>query len=114
VFVQPQSWSPQTHATVYYLPGTTGWSTAFIVNAPIVPWNPQVQTGDASFGVKSNQFGFNITGTNNFTVVVAASTNLASPVWVPLQTITLTNGSFYFSDPEWTNHSSRYYSLQMP
>ncbi|HLZ55026.1 MAG TPA: leucine-rich repeat protein, partial [Verrucomicrobiae bacterium] len=36
-----------TVARIYYLPGTTGW-------------NPQVQTGDGSFGVQTNQFGFNI------------------------------------------------------
>jgi hypothetical protein len=79
-----------------------------------VLWNPQVQTSEASFGVRSNQFGFNITGTNSFTVVVEASTNLANPVWTPLRTVTLTNGSFYFTDPEWTNYSRRYYSLRMP
>jgi predicted Na+-dependent transporter len=70
--------------------------------------------GDGDFGVRNNHFGFNITGTTNFTVVVAACTNLASPVWVPLATNALVNGSFYFSDPQWTNYPSRFYSLQMP
>jgi predicted Na+-dependent transporter len=64
--------------------------------------------------VQNNQFGFNITGTNSFSVVVAACTNLASPVWVPLTTNTLIAGSFHFSDPQWTNYPSRFYSLQMP
>ena len=40
--------------------------------------------------------------------------NLAGPVWVPLATNTLVNGSFYFSDPQWTNYPGRFYSLQMP
>jgi hypothetical protein len=101
------------NATVYYLPGTTGWSNQF-AGLPAVLWNPLIQTGDASFGVRSNKFGFNITGTNDFMVVVEASTNLASPVWTPLQTNTLTKGAFYFSDPQWTNYSSRYYSLGLP
>ena len=102
-------------ATGYYLPGTTGWSD-FSANTglPAVMWNPLIQVGDGSFGVQNNQFGFNITGTNNFTVVVAACTNLAGAVWVPLTTNTLVKGSFYFSDPQWTNYPNRFYSLQMP
>jgi hypothetical protein len=95
--------------TIYYLPGTTGWSNTF-AGLPAVLWNPLIQ----AVGVQSNQFGFNITGTNNFTVVVEACTNLANPVWAPLQTLTLTNGSFYFSDPNWTNYSSRFYGLGLP
>ena len=57
--------------TVYYLPGTTGWSSTF-AGGPAILWNPVIQTGDGSFGVQNNQFGFNITGTNNFTFVVEA------------------------------------------
>jgi hypothetical protein len=102
--------------TVYYLPGTTGWSNTFssFPTVPAVEWNPLIQTGDGSFGVQSNQFGFNIIGTTNFTFVVEACTNLANPVWVPLTTNTLTNGSFYFSDPQWTNYPSRFYGLGLP
>ena len=77
-------------------------------------WNPLIQVGDGSFGVKNNKFGFKITATNNFTVVVEASTNLANPVWTPLQTVTLTNGSCYFSDPQWRNYPARYYGLGFP
>jgi hypothetical protein len=101
--------------TVYYLSGTMGWSD-FSANTDLTPvlWNPLIQTGDASFGVQNNQFGFNITGTNNFTVVVEACTDLANSVWSPLQTVTLTNGSFHFSDPQWTNYPARFYGLVMP
>ncbi|MSU36263.1 MAG: hypothetical protein EXS36_14440 [Pedosphaera sp.] len=46
------------NATVYYLAGTTGWgSTLGIVmftGRPVVLWNPQVQTSDATFGVQAN------------------------------------------------------------
>jgi hypothetical protein len=75
--------------------------------------SPQIQT-NANFGIQSNLFGFEITGQANSTVVVAASTNLASPVWTPLLTNTLTNGSFYFSDPQWSNYPGRFYILQTP
>jgi hypothetical protein len=31
-----------------------------------------------------------------------------------LQTNTLAGGSFYFSDPEWTNYPSRFYRVRSP
>jgi hypothetical protein len=27
---------------------------------------------------------------------------------------TLTNGSIYFSDPDWTNHPGRFYRIRFP
>ena len=98
-------------ATVYYLPGTTGWGPTF-GGRPTVLWNPQVQPG--SLGVRNNQFGFTITGTSNLVVVVEASTNLANPTWSPLGTNTLSSGSAYFSDPQWTNYPTRFYRLRWP
>jgi hypothetical protein len=101
------------NVTVYYLPGTTGWGATF-AGRPAVLWNPLVQTGDASFGVRTNRFGFTITWANNRTVVVEAATNLANPVWIPVGTNILTNGASYFSDPEWINHPARFYRLRSP
>jgi hypothetical protein len=100
------------NVTVYYLPGTTGWGPTF-ADRPTALWNPTVPTNDGSLGVQTNQFGFNITGTANIPVVIEASTNLAS-AWVPLQSLRLTNGAVYFSDPQWTNHSQRFYRLGAP
>jgi hypothetical protein len=99
-------------AIVYYLPGTTGWYTPF-GGRPAVLWNPQIQTS-ASFRVLSNPFGFTITGTTNIPIVVEASTNLRNGAWSPLQTCTLTNGSIYFSDPQWTNYPARFYRVRSP
>jgi len=101
---------------VYYLPGTTGWGAWFPAysSTPTALWNPQVQTGNASFGVRSNQFGFNVIGTTNIPVVIEAATNPAGSGWVPLQSCTLTNGSIYFSDPAWTNFSARFYRFNWP
>src|ERR1017187_3258110 len=100
--------------TVYYRADTTGWENfALLTGVPTVLWNPQVQN-DASFGVLMNQFGFNITGTADIVVVVEACTNLSNPTWFPLQTNTLTGGSSYFSDPDWTNHPGRFYRLRSP
>jgi BspA type Leucine rich repeat region (6 copies) len=101
------------NTTVYYLPGATGWSNTF-AGRPAVLWNPLIQTGDGNFGMRSNQFGFNITGTANIPIVVDATAHLASPVWTKLQAFTLTNGSCYFNDPQWTNFPSRYYRISLP
>ena len=92
-------------AIVYYLPETTGWDSMF-GGRPAVLWNPQVLTSDASFGVRAGQFGFTITGTSGLVIVVEASADLANPVWTPVGTNTLTGGSSYFSDPQWTNYPS--------
>ena len=99
--------------TVYYLPGTTGWSTTF-AGRPTALWRPQMQSNDPSFGVRTNQFGFNILWASGQSIVVEACTNLATPVWSPLKTNTLTTDSLYFSDPDWTNYVHRLYRLRSP
>jgi probable HAF family extracellular repeat protein len=64
--------------------------------------------------VRSNQFGFAVTGTSNLSIVVEACTNLASPSWTPLQICTLTNGPIYFSDPAWRSYPMRFYRTRLP
>jgi hypothetical protein len=107
------------NAIGYCLPGTAGWDnfTAWINSdtvLPVIRWNAQVQTSGASFGVRTNRFGFDITGSSGLVIVVEACTNLANPVWSPLQTITLTGSPVYFSDPQWTNYKRRFYGLGVP
>ena len=70
--------------------------------------------GGAGFGVRTNQFGFTVSGTAGLVVVVEASTSLARPAWQPLGTNTLNGGSFYFDYPQWTNYPARFYRLSMP
>ena len=54
------------------------------------------------------------TATTNIPIVVESSTNLANAIWVPLQSLNLTNGSFYFSDPNWSNYPARVYRIRSP
>jgi len=100
-------------AKAYYLPGTSGWGTAFDGLACVL-WNPQAQTDGADFGVRTNRFGFNITASTNVPIVVEVCTNPANPGWTPLFTGTVTNGSFYFCDAKWTNYPVRYYRIRSP
>ncbi len=99
--------------TVNYLPGTTGWTTNF-GGMPTAVWNPKVETDNASFGMKTNQFGFNIIWAGGRTVVVEACTDLGHPDWQPLQTNTLTGGTVYFSDSQCINYPVRFYRLRLP
>ncbi len=74
---------------------------------------PQIQVYDGSFGIRTNRFGFNVTGYSNQVVVVEACTNLADPIWLPLQGITLGAEPWYFSDPAWTDYPNRCYRVRM-
>jgi hypothetical protein len=99
---------PGGSGTAYYLPNTSGWdSFGFYA----LSWLPQVQNADGSFGVRTNQFGFDIVWASGQTVVVEACTNLANPVWQPIQTNTLTSDTSYFSDQQSTNYPGRFYRL---
>ncbi len=98
---------------IYYLPGTTGWGPTF-ADRPTALWLPAMQTSDTSFGIQTNQFGFNIQWASGQTVVVEACTNLYNPNWQSLQTNTLTTGTSYFSDPQWANYPDRFYRLRSP
>lgn len=99
--------------TAYYLPGAMDWGGGFC-GRPAVLWNPSVQAGDASFGVGTKGFGFNITGTANIPIVVEASTNPAAGPWLPLISLNLSGGWFHFSDPEWTRYPARFYRVHTP
>ena len=73
---------------------------------------PQVLTSDASFGVRTNRFGFTIIGFSNLVIVVEACTNPAQAAWSPVGTNT--GDTSYFSDPQWTNYPARFYRLRSP
>jgi len=99
-------------ATVYYLPGTTGWGPT-LAGVPTMLWNPQAQPG-ANFGVRDNSFGFDVAGTTDIPIVIEACTNSASQSWVRLQSFTLTNGLIHFSDSGWINFPARLYRIRSP
>jgi hypothetical protein len=101
------------NATMYYLPGGRAWGLT-IGERPTALWRPQIQTDGSDFGMRTNQFGFNISWASGMTIAVDACASLASPSWMPLQTNTLTADSFYFSDPDSTNYPTRFYRVRWP
>jgi hypothetical protein len=112
----PDLFYEANNATVYYLPGTTGWGTTF-GGRPTALWflpNPLILNIGLNFAVQTNRFGFIISWATNLSVVVEACTNLANPIWSPVGTNNLTGGWSYFSDLQWTNYLGRFYRLRSP
>jgi hypothetical protein len=109
------AFSGLTNATVHYLPGIAGWEYFPYGSCSMAQWLlpcPLILNNSPSFGVKTNMFCMTISWATNIAVVVEASTNLIN--WQPVQTNTLTAGSAYFSDPQWTNYPGRFYRLRSP
>ncbi len=96
-------------ATVYYIVGS--WEPTF-GGLPTALWIEQVQVSMGNVGVRMDEFGFTIVGTSNLVFVVETCMDLANPVWSPASTNTLTSGSSYFSDPQWTNHPTSVYRIR--
>ena len=101
--------------TAYYMPGAVGWGSSF-ASIPTVPQTlpyPVILTSDGCFGAQSNQFGFNICWATNVPVVVESCGNLVRRNWQPVQTLILTNGLCFFSDPDtnWTAYPNRFYRV---
>jgi hypothetical protein len=99
--------------TIYYLPGTRGWSTTF-ASRPTAPWLQQAPvilhlTGAGS-GV--NGFGFTVSWTTNKTVIVETSTDLLTSAWLPASTNTLVDGSFVFTSSKLTTEPKRFYRIR--
>jgi hypothetical protein len=98
-------------AKVYYQAGATGWGATFD-GLPTVKLTPQFQISDVL--VQSNKFKFSFSGTNNQTIIIEASTNLANSNWQKLLTNVLSGTSSNFSDTQWTNYPHRFYRLYSP
>jgi hypothetical protein len=96
-------------ATIYYLPGTTGWGST-LGGRPTALWLPKMEFA----GMEANQFGFTISWVDGRTVAVDASPGLFEPSWTPITTNTFVGDSLDFTDPEWTNPPSRFYRIRWP
>jgi hypothetical protein len=93
---------------VYVLPGTAGWGAA-IGNYTPEPWPPTITAVGRDAG--SGHLGFQADWAAGMKAVLQVRTNLVTADWQPLYTDTFVNAMCYFSDPQWTNHPSRFYRL---
>ncbi len=62
----------------------------------------------------TNEFSFTISWAAHDSVIVEACTDLVHPSWLPLGTNSLSTGSGYFSDFDWTNYPARFYRIHSP
>ncbi len=119
--VSPDAFYGTYNAIVYYLPGTTGWSST-LAGRPTAPWwlpAPLILSCSPSYGIPTKRFGFRISWATNASVAVETCTSLATPVWSPVRTNTLTmgidpltDGWSDFTDPQWTNYPTRFYRVR--
>jgi len=107
------AFSGTTNAIVYYLAGKSGWTGTF-GGRPTALWLPVILTRDVDFGIRSNEFGFNLSWASGRTAVVEAGSNLAGEGWVPISTNVLASDTLYVRDPFWTNFSQRLYRIRSP
>lgn len=73
---------------------------------------PRIVTGDDGFGIRSNRFGFHVSGYPGQVAVVEVSADLTR--WHPLATSTVGTAPLYFSDPRPLSAGSQYYRLRVP
>ena len=103
----PTAFWRDTSATAYYLPGTTGWTSTYDglpTTLGTLPYPLILNSGPQAGG-----FGFTVSWLTNISVVVEATTTLANPLWLPLQTNVPSSGTIQFLDPNWKNYPSRFY-----
>jgi len=106
--------SNSDNATVYYLPGTTGWENTF-AGRPTELWElpyPVILTTAPNLGVLGNEFGFTISWATNASVAVDVATDLGSPTWSAVSTNVLSEGVTQFSDADRADQPSRFYRLR--
>jgi len=97
----------ETPTTVYYLPRTTGWGPEYGGRSTAL-WQPRMDTG----GAVANQFGFTISWASDRSVIVESCTDFANPTWSPVGTNALTDGSAYYTDPDWAQYPARFYRVR--
>jgi hypothetical protein len=103
----------------YFLPGSNfiEYSDYNYGGLRLIPWpSPYPVIGNGQFANPCGEieFDFVVYWATNRSIVIEAATNLANPVWTPVETDTLENGLVYFSDYRWTNHPNRFYRVTSP
>ena len=61
--------------------------------------------------MQAGRFGFQMNWAAGHAVVVEACTNVAAPVWLPLATNELADGTGIFADEEESNPLGRFYRV---
>ena len=84
----------------------TSW---FVETRLQLPNNPRIIVNNSNFGMRSNHFGFDLTGPANSFIAIEASTDLAN--WIPLATNSIQSVPTYFSHSAISSNS--FYRLRL-
>jgi hypothetical protein len=90
---------------------TAGTNVSANAALAYLPASIAIITTNVAFGFTGGVFGFDVVGPAGANVVIQASTD--PHTWIPLQTNLLGSGPLYFSDPQSTTNSRRFYRLQL-
>ena len=71
-----------TPATIYYLPGTSGWTGTF--GGHPAKLSDGMLKNDNQLGLQADRFGFTMSGVAGGSFVVEACEDLAKPSWAPV------------------------------
>ena len=88
---------------------TAGTNVSAYAALANLPGSLAIVTTNGAFGFTNGVFGFDVTGQPGASVVIQAGADLQT--WIPLQTNLLGGGLLYFSDPQSTTNSQRFYRL---
>jgi hypothetical protein len=111
--IYPGAFDGVPYLTNFFIPGAIGWG-ATLGGRPTAPWLPSVDVRSGSFGVQAGLFGFEIFWAKDQAVVIEANGSLSNVGWSPLTTNVLSGNIYYFTDPDWTNYSQRFYRVHWP
>ena len=101
-------------ATVYYLPGATGWGDTFC-GRPTALWNAAFNTTAPPQTDASGAFAFSLTGNEGIPVCIEACDDLTTQNWIILTNTTMSSGgTFDFTDPDAATLPTRFYRFNFP
>jgi hypothetical protein len=102
-----------TNGAVYYLAGSSGWSSTF-GGRPARLWNPQIRAVGLELGAPRRSVSFEISGAPDLVVRIESAATLSSTSWLSFATVTLTNGAAVLSEAIEANGRSRFYRAMIP
>jgi len=97
-----------------HVTGGEGNGSGWLVESLLTPGGPtplRILVDDSWFGVRSNRFGFHLSGEAGRRVVVESSIDLRE--WTGLWTNTLSQTSLYFSDANWAAWTQGFYRARL-
>ena len=105
--------TPGTYELTYSCTNAFGYVAS--TRRTVVVWQAgQNPPSLASLALVGGSISFTLSGDSGQTVMVETCTNLAAPVWVPVQTNTLGGSPVNFSAPVEPQSPSRFYRLRTP